>query len=70
MQYFPDLYFILLVFDAQFTKEKVDKEIEYFEKAHHKAFERTYGWAWLLKLQVCICLYLQELRFNSLESTG
>ena len=37
-------------------KEKVDKEIEYFEKEHEKSFERTYGWAWLLKLQVNIFL--------------
>ena len=45
---------IFSVFNAQFKKEKVDKEIEYFEKEHHKSFERTYGWAWLLKLQVIV----------------
>ena len=56
--YFKIYIKILSVFDAQFTKEKVDKEIEYFEKAHHKSFERTYGWAWLLKLQVNIFLSL------------
>jgi len=39
------------VFDAQFTSEKVEKEIEYFESEYGKSFERTYGWAWLLKLQ-------------------
>ena len=41
-----------LVFDAQFTAEKIEEEIAYFEK--HSTFERTYGWAWLLKLQVKI----------------
>src|SRR5690606_2099214 len=25
-------------------------EIAYFQKEHNKTFERTYGWAWLLKL--------------------
>jgi hypothetical protein len=31
------------------SKENVLKEIEYFE-GHNKSYERTYGWAWLLKL--------------------
>ncbi len=31
------------------TKEKILKEIEYFV-GHNKSYERTYGWAWLLKL--------------------
>lgn len=33
------------------SKEHIAKEIEYFNKAHEKSFERTYGWNWLLKLQ-------------------
>ena len=40
------------VFDSQFTEEKISKEVEYFEKSN--TFERTYGWAWMLKLQVHI----------------
>ncbi|MEH0154415.1 DUF2891 domain-containing protein [Limibacter armeniacum] len=32
------------------TKENILQEVAYFEKEHHKSFERTYGWAWLLKL--------------------
>jgi len=32
------------------TKENILKEIEYFDDAHNKTFERTYGWAWLLKV--------------------
>ena len=33
------------------SKENIAQEIIYFEKAHEKSFERTYGWNWLLKLQ-------------------
>jgi len=32
------------------TKENILKEISYFDDVHNKTFERTYGWAWLLKL--------------------
>jgi len=30
----------------------IQSEIAYLEKKHEKSFERTYGWAWLLKLQL------------------
>lgn len=33
------------------TPENIAQEIKYFEPALSKNFERTYGWAWLLKLQ-------------------
>ncbi len=39
------------VFDRQFTAEKVAAELAYFEPKLEKSFERTYGWAWILKLQ-------------------
>jgi hypothetical protein len=32
------------------TKENVLTEVTYFEGKHNKSYERTYGWAWLLKL--------------------
>ena len=32
------------------TAENVATEVAYFEKPINKSFERTYGWAWLLKL--------------------
>ena len=32
------------------TKENILKEVVYFEGKHNKSYERTYGWAWLLKL--------------------
>lgn len=34
------------------SKENIEKEIAYFNKAHEKSYERTYGWNWLLKLQL------------------
>jgi len=39
------------IFKNQFTVEKVEKEIEYFDSKFGTSWERTYGWAWLLKLQ-------------------
>jgi len=35
---------------ANITAEKVQQEMAYFEKNINKSYERTYGWAWLLKL--------------------
>lgn len=32
------------------SKENIDIEINFFLGEHNKSFERTYGWAWLLKL--------------------
>lgn len=32
------------------TAQNIEIEIEYFQ-GHNKSYERTYGWAWLLKLQ-------------------
>lgn len=32
------------------SKENIEKEIAYFYGKHNKSYERTYGWAWLLKL--------------------
>ena len=38
--------------NANLTKENILQEIEYFSLNNYtKTFERTYGWAWLLKLQ-------------------
>ncbi len=35
---------------SSLTPENILKETEYFNLPHEKSFERTYGWAWLLKL--------------------
>lgn len=32
------------------SKENIENEIVYFKGKYNKSFERTYGWAWLLKL--------------------
>ncbi|MEQ6123167.1 DUF2891 domain-containing protein [Pseudotenacibaculum sp. MALMAid0570] len=32
------------------SKENIEKEVAYFFGKHNKSYERTYGWAWLLKL--------------------
>lgn len=39
------------VFDEQFHADKVDVELKVFNRDDNNGFERTYGWAWLLKLQ-------------------
>ena len=50
---FPDFEHraaILAKLQANITKENIAKEVAYFDDAHNKNYERTYGWAWLLKL--------------------
>ncbi|MDA7803384.1 DUF2891 domain-containing protein [Crocinitomix sp.] len=42
---------VFALFDKQFTTEKVKRELNYFGTTLNESFERTYGWAWLLKLQ-------------------
>lgn len=32
------------------TAENIEKEVKYFDKEINSGFERSYGWAWLLKL--------------------
>jgi len=32
------------------SKENIAAEVDYFNGKHNKIYERTYGWAWLLKL--------------------
>lgn len=41
---------ILKKLQSTITKENILKEITYFDDVHNKNFERTYGWAWLLKI--------------------
>lgn len=50
---FPDFKYrkeILAKLNKTITKENIQKEMEYFGDKHNKDYERTYGWAWLLKL--------------------
>lgn len=34
------------------SKENISQEVAYLVKEHEKSFERTYGWNWVLKLQL------------------
>ena len=34
------------------SSANIQQEIAYFSKTHEKSYERTYGWNWLLKLQL------------------
>lgn len=50
---FPELEkgaFARELLSERITKENIGAEIEYFMQEQNKTFERTYGWAWLLKL--------------------
>jgi hypothetical protein len=50
---FPDLpeaEEIVRALDRNLTVEKLAAEADYFEQENRASFERTYGWAWLLKL--------------------
>lgn len=34
------------------SKENIEKEMAFFDTKNNSSFERTYGWAWILKLQM------------------
>jgi hypothetical protein len=53
LKLFPDLDLsekIRVALHDNLTKENLELETAYFERSGTKSFERTYGWAWLLKL--------------------
>ena len=47
----PEAADIRALFDRAFTTDKVQGERAYLDRPSARAFERPYGWAWLLKLQ-------------------
>ncbi|MFV0592242.1 MAG: DUF2891 domain-containing protein [Draconibacterium sp.] len=50
---FPDFKYrdeIIAKLQKNLTRDNILKEIEYFNDGQNTTFERTYGWAWLLKL--------------------
>lgn len=50
---FPDLEKTELIrglLSERITSDNIEMEIKYFTSEYNKTFERTYGWAWLLKL--------------------
>lgn len=46
----PEAAEIRAVLDENLAPERIASELAYFEQPNRKSFERTYGWAWLLKL--------------------
>jgi hypothetical protein len=53
LKMFPDLEQSALIrqkLAENITAENIATEVEYFKRPHEKSWERTYGWAWLLKL--------------------
>jgi hypothetical protein len=38
------------ILEQNISKENIANEVMYFEEKYNKTYERTYGWAWLLKL--------------------
>ncbi len=53
LHHFPDIKQaeeMKKILKEHITKENIAKEIEYFHGKHNKSWERTYGWAWLMKL--------------------
>jgi hypothetical protein len=53
LKLFPDLPESIEIrkkLSENLTAVHIRKEVEYFSKPHERSFERTYGWAWLLKL--------------------
>ncbi len=53
LKQFPDLdkaEEMSKLLSERLTDENIAREIEYFLQEQNKTFERTYGWAWMLKL--------------------
>jgi hypothetical protein len=46
----PEAGQIRALFDEHFNAAAMAQEVAYFGQPNRKSFERTYGWAWLLKL--------------------
>lgn len=71
LKHFPELERreeIISKLQTNLSKENIAQEIAYLNKKHNKSYERTYGWAWLLKLQLELDTYnkpfAQELAKN------
>lgn len=47
----PEFDAITTLLNQHFTPKRLAVEMAYLQPPHRQSFERTYGWAWLLKLQ-------------------
>ena len=45
---------IIELLSQQLTEHNIQAELQYFQRETEKSFERTYGWAWLLQLQLAL----------------
>ena len=72
MKLFPDLKVkdeAIKMINANLTSENIAQELAYFSLNNNtKSFERTYGWAWLLKLQEELYTWDNENAQNWYES--
>ena len=53
LKVFPKIYnrdIILSKLDKNLNEENLNKEFDFFKQDFNRGFERTYGWAWLMKL--------------------
>ena len=46
----PQAAEIRALLSKNLTKEHIQQEVAFFDDMHNKNYERTYGWAWVLKL--------------------
>jgi hypothetical protein len=46
----PERQQVRAVLAEHLTRRNIQAEADYFAQPNHRSFERTYGWAWLLKL--------------------
>ena len=60
LRLYPDLKsndVIREILSANITRDNLLSELDYFNRKNEKSFERTYGWAWLLKLDQELLLW-------------
>lgn len=76
LNHFPELnnkQEIINKLKVNLSKENIQQEVAYMSKTHEKSFERTYGWAWVLKLQLELSrskeLFASDLSRNLLPLT-
>jgi hypothetical protein len=71
LKHFPNFQYrneIVAKLQKNITKENIQKEIAYFDDEHNNTFERTYGWAWLLKLDEALREWDAEEADNLLQN--
>jgi hypothetical protein len=56
---------VTALMDRHFSPENIDIEVRYLKQPLRETFERTYGWAWLLKLAAELRLGTRELGASS-----